>query len=86
MSAQAAVGATSLSLTTVQARHCWSSTAVPYSIVVAGQVFTVTAMTTPAGTGPYTQTATVVPAVNGINKISPAGSQVLLVDQPRWAF
>lgn len=86
LAAQAAAGATSLSLTTVEPRHCWSSTAVPYNVVVSGEVVTVTAMTTPVGSGPYTQTATVTRAVNGISKILPAGSSFRLVDPARWAF
>jgi hypothetical protein len=47
-------------LTTVERADCWSTTETPYVAMVGGERVTVTAMTAPAGAGPYTQTATVV--------------------------
>ncbi|BCJ45311.1 hypothetical protein GCM10010168_85800 [Actinoplanes ianthinogenes] len=82
----AAAGATSLPITTATAADCWSTTAVPYTWSIAGEDVTVTSITAPAGTGPYTQTATVTRAVNGIAKSLPAGSSVRLSRPMRWAL
>lgn len=64
----ATTGATAVSLTTSEYRDRWSSAGVPYDIVILGERMTVTAMTAAAGTGPWTQTATVTRAVNGVAK------------------
>ncbi len=55
-----AIGETAWDLTTVERADCWSTTETPYVAMVGGERVTVTAMTAPAGAGPYTQTATVV--------------------------
>lgn len=56
----------------------WSTTSLPYEWLVAGERVRVTAMTAPAGTGPYTQTATVVRSVNGVVKGQLAAASVRL--------
>lgn len=76
----ATTGATAVSLTTATYQDRWSSAGVPYDIMIMGERMTVTAMTVAAGTGPWTQTATVTRAVNGVAKThattAPDGSAV----------
>lgn len=86
LAAAAEINATSLQLTTSRYGDRAWSTATPYDILVAGQRFTVTSMPAPSGTGPWTHTATVVPARNGIVKRCPAGSPVQVVDAARYAL
>ncbi|HEY9415615.1 MAG TPA: hypothetical protein VIQ30_12705, partial [Pseudonocardia sp.] len=64
----------------------WSTTAEPYDWLVGGERMTVTNMTAPAGSGPWTQTATVVRAVNGVSKAQTAGTSVYLADTKRWGL
>lgn len=64
----------------------WSTSAVPYDVTVGGEVATVTAMTAPAGSGPYTQTATVTRSVNGVVKSHAADSPVYLANSKRWGL
>lgn len=71
---------TAMLLTTTDRTDCWSTTETPYVAVVAGERVTVTAMTAPAGAGPYTQTATVVRSVNGVVKTHVAGERFGLAD------
>lgn len=85
LAAGATAGAGTFALTTADRRDVWSTTAVPYQCIVAGEAVTVTAMTAPAGTGPYTQTATVTRAVNGIVKAQNAGAQFQLRNPVRYA-
>lgn len=55
----------------------WSTTETPYPITVNGEDMTVTAMGAVSGTAPnLLQTATVVRAVNGVNKSHAAGSEI----------
>jgi hypothetical protein len=53
---------------------------------LSGERVTVTAMSSAAGSGPYTQTATVTRAVNGVVKALPADSPVHIATPGRWAL
>lgn len=86
LAAAAEIGQTSLSLTTAVYSDRWSTTAVPYDLTIAGERCTCTGMTAAAGTGPWTQTATVVRARNNIRKRLPAGAEVHLADRVRYAL
>jgi len=74
-------------ISTAQWNTGWSSTAVPYEVVIGPERLRVTAMSAPAGTGsgPRTQDATVVRGVNDVVTAHPAGSSVRLADPVRWA-
>lgn len=63
----------SWALTTVERLDVWSVADGPVACEVDGETVTMTAVTAPAGTGPYTQTATVTRSVNGVVKIHAAG-------------
>lgn len=84
--------ATSVPITTAAsgtvAQHTWSTTAVPYTWLVGGEQMTVTAMTSPSGTGPYTQTATVTRNVNSLpgGKVHSAGEVVSLSTPKPYAL
>ena len=78
--------ATSLVVAVTDRDDAWSTTATPYDWLVGGERMTVTAMTAPAGAGPWTQTATVVRAVNGVSKAQTAGTEVHLADTKRWGL
>ncbi len=82
----ATTGATSVSLTTSIRGDAWSTTSLPYDIMIKGERMTVTAMTAVAGTGPYTQTATVTRAVNGVAKTHLIGAEVHLFPVVRYAL
>lgn len=73
---------TSWAITTVLPDEVWSTTAVPYDWTVGGERVTVTAMTAAAGTGPFTQTATVTRNVNALpgGKAHVAGESIQLTD------
>lgn len=86
MASDAAAGVTSLSLTTAVLADVWSTTAEPYDLVISGEVVTVTSMGAASGTGPYTQTATVTRAINGIAKTLPADASVRLAAPARYAL
>jgi len=77
---------TSVPITTVSLGDVWSTTSPPYLWTVDGEVVNVTAMTSPAGTGPYTQTATVTRSVNGITKSHSAGAAVHLATPAVYAL
>ena len=57
-----------------------------YDWLVGGERITVTAMGAVTGSGPWTQTATVVRAVNGVSKAQTAGTAVHLADAKRWGL
>lgn len=78
--------ATSLSFSTTDLGDIWSTTAEPYDVVISGEVVTVTSMGAASGSGPYTQTATVTRAVNGISKSLPAGAEIHLAVPTRYAL
>ncbi|MEV6348575.1 hypothetical protein [Actinoplanes sp. NPDC051851] len=75
--------ATSVPISTVNPVEVWSTTGVPYDIRIGGERMTVTACTTAAGTGPYTQTMTVTRSVNSVVKAQTSGAEVHLFDQRR---
>jgi hypothetical protein len=77
--------ATSIVIEFTDRQDFWS-TAAGYDIVVAGERMTVSAMGAVTGSGPWTQTATVVRAVNGVSKEQDAGAEVHVADARRWAL
>jgi hypothetical protein len=79
---------TSWGITTALDKEVWSTTAVPYDWMVAGERVTVTAMTSPSGSGPYTQTATVTRNVNSLPtpKAHSAGEEIHLATPGPWAL
>lgn len=81
-----AAGVTSIPISTTIASEVWSTTALPYDWNIGGERIRVTGMTSASGSGPYTQTATVVRAVNGVNKSLPAGTSVRLFTPARYAL
>lgn len=64
----------------------WDGTPMPYPIIAAGERCSVTACTAPAGTGPYTQTMTVVRSVNGVIKAQLANEPVHIADPARYGL
>jgi hypothetical protein len=88
LAAGATSTATSLSLTTVDVNDVLTTAAgsLPYDLMVEGERVHVTAMTAAAGTGPYTQTATVTRSVNGVVKAQLAGARVNVYDSRRWGL
>jgi hypothetical protein len=88
LAAGATSSATSLSLTTVDINDVLTTAggSLPYDLMVDGERVRVTAMTAPAGTGPYTQTATVTRSINGVVKAQVAGGQVNVYDSRRWGL
>jgi hypothetical protein len=64
----------------------WSTTEEPYNVECDGEVVTVTSMGAVSGSGPYTQTATVVRSVNGIVKTHSAGARIQIADPAYWAL
>ncbi|HEV8568930.1 MAG TPA: hypothetical protein VGQ92_17920 [Actinoplanes sp.] len=88
LAAGATSTATSLSLTTVDVNDTLTTAAgsLPYDLMIEGERVTVTAMTAAAGTGPYTQTATVTRSINGVAKAQLAGARVNVYDSKRWGL
>ncbi|WP_433117089.1 hypothetical protein [Micromonospora sp. CA-246542] len=78
--------ATSMVVTFTDRADAWSTTAAPYEWLVGGERIRVTSMGAVSGSGPWTQTATVVRAVNGISKAQTAGTEVHLADAKRWGL
>jgi hypothetical protein len=76
---------TSWPITTANFGDVWS-TSTGYQWVVAGELMTVSAMTAAAGTGPWTQTATVVRSVNGVIKTHAAGESINVANPGRYAL
>jgi hypothetical protein len=85
LAAAATSTATSLSLSCTDPNDVWSTTT-PYALLIGGERVTATVMTAPAGTGPYTQTATVTRSVNGVVKAQTAGTEVHVSDYQRWGL
>lgn len=75
---------TSWSITTTAVGDTWSTTGVPYGWLVEGETMTVTAVTAPAGTGPYTQTATVTRGTNGAAKPHAVGAEIHISPRVRY--
>jgi hypothetical protein len=78
--------ATSIDITFTDLEDAWSTTAEPYDLLVGGERMTVTAMGAVTGSGPWTQTATVTRAVNGVSKAQTADTEVHVADARRWAL
>jgi hypothetical protein len=78
--------ATALTFSTTDQGDVWSTTSVPYDVVIAGQRNRVTVMTAPSGAGPYLQTATVTRAVNGVPKALAAGEPIHVYQPARYAL
>jgi hypothetical protein len=55
-------------------------------LLVGGERVTMTAHGALTGSGPYTQTATVTRAVNGVRKAQRAGTEVHVADARRWGL
>lgn len=77
---------TSWSVQCTDPNDVWSTTATPYDWLVGGERVTVTAMGAASGSGPYTQTATVTRAVNGVSKAQTSGTAIHLADAKRWGL
>jgi hypothetical protein len=89
LAAGATSSATSLSLTTANQFDVWSTTSLPYDMIIAGERVRVTAMTAAAGTagvGPFTQTATVTRSINGVVKAQLVNAEVRTFDPARYAY
>lgn len=78
--------ATALPITSTDPGDRWLTTGMPFDIMVAGERMTLTAMTAAAGSGPYTQTGTVVRSVNGVVKAQLAGAVVQVANVARWGL
>lgn len=65
--------ATTIVVTFTAATDLWSTASVPYDWDIEGERITVTVMGAITGTGPWTQSATVTRAVNGVSKAHTAG-------------
>lgn len=72
---------TAWTVTAATADDVWSTTATPYEWQVAGERVRVTAMNAATGTGPYSQTCTVVRSVNGVVKAQAAAASVHMSDR-----
>jgi len=73
--------ATTLALTTRNYHDRWSTTSLPYPLMIAGERVTVTAMTAAvSSSGVWTQTATVTRSVNSVIKAQLSGAIVQLAD------
>ncbi len=86
LTAETGKGSTSLTFTITDGAESWSTTSEPYDLLIAGERVTVTSMGARSGSGPYSQTATVTRATNGILKVLPAGSEVHIANPGRYAF
>jgi len=78
--------ATPLTFSSSDVREHWSTTAEPYSVLIAGELITVTSMGSVSGSGPYDQTATVTRSVNGIVKSLDAGEPIQIFLPARWGM
>lgn len=92
----AAAGAVTIPITSTNRNDAWVNPASidprtgaaygQYDLMIAGERVTVTAASAPVGTGPITQTLTVVRSKNGVVKALPAGAQVQLAEPARYAL
>ncbi len=78
-------GETTLALTTDSPYGVWS-TAFTGDLMIEGERVSVTSMGAASGSGPYTQTATVDRAVNGVSKALADDAKVMLFDGRRWGL
>lgn len=74
---------TSWAISTVDVGDTWSTTGTPYGWLVDGEPMTVTVMTAAAGTGPYTQTATVTRSLT-VAKPHAAGAEIHISPRKRY--
>lgn len=82
-----ASGATSAVFRTTNLIESWSTSAVPYAVMIAGQRNTVTAITAPTlVSGAWEQTATLTRAVNGVVKALAAGDEVHIANPGRYGI
>lgn len=88
VAAAATSTATALQVTTTDRRDILTTNAasLPVELIVAGERVRATAITAAAGTGPYTQTLTVVRSINGVVKPQPIGGAVTVADSRRWGL
>jgi hypothetical protein len=88
LAAGATSTATSLSLTTTDLNDVLTTAAgsLPYDLIIGGEQVRVTAMTAAAGTGPYTQTATVTRSINSVVKAQTSATSVNVYDSRRWGL
>lgn len=63
----------------------WSTTAVPYEVMIGVERVRVTAMSAAAGSGPRTQTATITRGIEGAAPAHPSGDVFRIADPVRWA-
>ncbi len=77
---------TGIDITATTRGDCFSATAVPYDIVIGGEVLTVTSAGAISGSGPYTQTLTCVRSVNGIIKTHASGDKIEIVQPGRYGL
>ena len=77
---------TGWNITTSSKYETWSTTASGYQWELDGEVVTVTAMTAAAGSGPYTQTATVIRGVNGVTVAHSNGAAVRMAAPARYGL
>lgn len=78
--------ATSLALTTDDPDDVWSTSMAGVDLDVEGERVTVVTMGAVSGSGPYTQTVTVLRSVNGVRKPQKDGARVRLADGKRWGL
>ncbi len=78
-------GTTSVVFSSTNKDDAWSTTP-GYTVTVNGEDMTVTAIGAQTGPGPWTQTATVTRAVNGVSKSHPAGTPIHVKSPLRWAL
>jgi hypothetical protein len=80
--------ATAVQFSTAVLGDVWETVDLGYEVDCGGEVWTVTAMGAPTGTGPYLQNATVVRSVNGVVKTHSAGAEIHVHDSnaARWAL
>lgn len=78
--------ATAITISSAMLHGCFSQTAEPYDIMVAGERMTVTSAGAISGSGPYTQTLTVTRSVNGISKAQVIFEAVRIATPGRYAL
>lgn len=80
---------TSIPISTVKASERWSTSGTPYDWQLDdtdSEIVTVTSITAASGSGPYTQTATVVRGVNGVQIAHSSGEKVSLARPAHWGL
>jgi hypothetical protein len=80
------ISATSIALTTPNLDDVWSTSMTGVDLDIEGERVTVVTMGAASGSGPYTQTATVLRSANGVRKAQKDGARVRLADGKRWGL